>query len=415
MSNITIAFDEKSSAAWGTLVPIEIYDESLARVAEEVVSLSDWRTVPVPGAGLYHVRAELPTGESATATVRVPEQGSAVNVTLAVAEGSPRETLAWAYSRQSVSQVSVPLDDAQSGDVLRSFLPGAPMPGSQVDVVGLYRIETEKAQWRLQRVDHQMDMDEDTSVAAQDPRLIKLMDIRPSGSTDRWFPLYVGWSVKPTPDAAEEVTRFVATPMGESVTLLFVMADEATGTGDPVHIMVSGVRPEAETLLAFMSQGAYGPARRISEDITRQAVELLQAKGADPFAACIAGYFLLRTSRLERQQWMRNLADWFPTVPDGAVIYGTSLLLGERDPAARREARRYLLEAVRRGIPIYTVGLRFLFDSLRTLAEPESRDNQLLSALARIRHVAAYTNWDAQTTTFSLPTEAAARLFRPAE
>jgi hypothetical protein len=116
---------------------------------------------------------------------------------------------------------------------------------------------------------------------------------------------------------------------------------------------------------------------RLGASVIDKAVSLLADKLEDPFGASIAGYVLLRMAarpqeQLVRQGWMKKLANWFPLIPHGAVIYGASLLrdeAAEDDPAVVVETRSYLLGAVSRGIPTYTMGLRLLFDKLRSLAE----------------------------------------------
>jgi hypothetical protein len=190
-----------------------------------------------------------------------------------------------------------------------------------------------------------------------------------------------------------------------------------------VQALVRGARAQAETLLAYVENGVFAAVHQLSPDVVRDAVSLLWDKLEDPFGAAIAGYVLLRTTaqaeeQQDRQGWMRNLADWFPLIPDGAVIYGAALLRGVQaeDPTRVAEARAYLLEAVSRGIPTYTMGLRLLFDTLRSLVEKREGDTQLAAALARVRAVAAYADWTAQTTTltYSGPAPAADALDIPA-
>lgn len=49
---------------------------------------------------------------------------------------------------------------------------------------------------------------------------------------------------------------------------------------------------------------------------------MLQAKGASPLAATVAAALLLRAGRLDLlHDWPRNLADWFPEMPDGPVLW----------------------------------------------------------------------------------------------
>ena len=63
--------------------------------------------------------------------------------------------------------------------------------------------------------------------------------------------------------------------------------------------------------------------------------------------------------------WPKNLANWFPFLPDGCVIWAWLLIY--QKPAERSEIARYLFMAAERGIPIYSEGLRLLTDGLRLL------------------------------------------------
>jgi hypothetical protein len=60
----------------------------------------------------------------------------------------------------------------------------------------------------------------------------------------------------------------------------------------------------------------------------RQLLEnALSDKLQSPLAAAIAATVLIRCGALEQlHDWPRNLADWFPTMPDGAVLWAETLL-----------------------------------------------------------------------------------------
>jgi hypothetical protein len=401
---IIISFEEGATYEWSTPVPIEVLNERLERVANEVVSLSGSKTLEVEESGLYLVRAELPSGENVATTVRVSPEVQA-KATLTSSEKSPRQTLTWAYMNRNLRRMSgirlLEPPEFAVAEALRT---------PNVTVKGISRIKPGLKKWQMTPLD--IPYREDSSMSLEDPRLIKAISIEApkKGSLSEphgLFPLYVRWSVRTA--AEEEHVSYVAvptdyvngTPPYEAM-LLFVRADTAVGASDRVRALVRAVSPGAEALLGYLAHGSLGAARRISKEVVADAVDYLREKREGPFAACIAGYFLLRAGHGEKQDWMRNLANWFPMIADGAVIYATSLLRAG-GPIEREEARRYLIEAVSRGIPVYTVGLRLLFDGLRSLLEERGSDEELSLALGRIRYVAAFTDWSAHTTTFSLP------------
>ena len=415
MSRLLIEFDDHTKNAHDMLIPVDVLDHRFERVAQTVLRMPSNGEVTVPGPGLYLVRADLPTGEPVSITVRVDEATDTGTARLTAGESSPRETLAWAYAQQSVKQFSGALPPSkprpkrakESG--FESFAPedaredasAAPAaPAPTVSILETYRQETAGPEWRF--VPSRATITPDWDVAKQDPRLLLQATIRvppEDRPPERCAPIYVLRSVMSAPGSPASLDM-IALPTTTDPTLLFVR-NEAEGQGiGAVRTLVRGATRNAEGLLAYLDQGAIAAARRIGDEVIKEAVALMEDKRENPFAAAIGGYFLLSARRVERWTWMKNLADWFPMIPDGPVIYGVSCLRDES--ADNAEGRHYLLQAVSRGIPTYTVGLRLLFDALRGLAQ-EGKDGEVEAALARVRQIAAYADWTSQTTTFSFP------------
>jgi hypothetical protein len=414
MSRLLIEFDDHTKNADDMLIPVDVLDHRFERVAQTVLRMPANGEVTVPGPGLYLVRADLPTGEPVSITVRVDEATDTGTARLTAAESSPRETLAWAYAQQSVKQFSGALPPSkprpkrakESG--FESFsledAPGAPAaPLARwpfVRVVETYRQDTAGPEWRF--VPSGSTVTTDRDVAKQDPRLLRQATVRvppEDRMPERCCPIYVLRGVTSAQGSPESLDM-IALPTTTDPTLLFVR-NEAEGQGiGAVRTLVRGAGKNAEGLLAYLDQGAISAARRIGDEVIKEAVELMEDKRDNPFGAAIGGYFLLSARSVERWAWMKNLADWFPMIPDGPIIYGVSCLRDES--ADNAEGRHYLLQAVARGIPTYTVGLRLLFDALRGLAQ-EGKDDEVEAALTRVRHIAAYSDWTSQTTTFSFP------------
>jgi hypothetical protein len=158
---------------------------------------------------------------------------------------------------------------------------------------------------------------------------------------------------------------------------------------------------EAEALLGYLRTGAVEGA-----DVTAES--LLQQKRRDPIAAAIGGYYLLRTANLDRlSAWGPNLSRRFPWLADGAVINGWQHIHAGRehrgDPDRHFDAaRRQLIRAARRGVPVYTEGLQLLIDGLRLLREDaEAEDAELDAALTFIEPFAMAADWSAATVTYS--------------
>jgi hypothetical protein len=124
--------------------------------------------------------------------------------------------------------------------------------------------------------------------------------------------------------------------------------------------------PQIDAVARFLKGGHLQEAASVGGN----AEHLLEAKMADPFGAALGGYALLRSGQLDRlHHWPRNLADWFPWLPDGAVIAGEEAALEDEHDVAIG----YVCDAARRGLPVFGVGLSLLASRLREYsAAPKS-------------------------------------------
>jgi hypothetical protein len=104
---------------------------------------------------------------------------------------------------------------------------------------------------------------------------------------------------------------------------------------------------------------------RDASEVLGDAETLLYDKMADPFAAALGGYALVRQSRLDRlHHWARNLSAMFPWLPDGAIIAGEEAALEGDHQTAVRE----LCDGARRGLPVFADGCSILMSRLREYA-----------------------------------------------
>jgi hypothetical protein len=433
MKAIQVTFDTHAPDEWNTPVPVEVFDDAMRRIgAPRILPLAHGGTIDVDHAGRYYVTATLPTGESVGTSVDVGESERApADAVLVPGESSPWETLAWAFTRQRLPrEAGATRGPASRGGerATRDFGLGADvfgpdrptLPALAVDVLTM---SDRRTQWTLQRASDETSWQ--AGVRDADPRLLGQLAIPriiggpvpPVRPSVRWYPLFVRYQTRSR--QGTPLSALVAVPTGPAIVedaqrdsiVLFVRAVAVSAEAPTVQTLVRGARAKAESLLSYFENGVFSAVHQLGADVIGEAIRLLEEKLEDPFGAAIAGYVLLRTAarpeeQQARQAWMRNLANWFPRIPDGAVIYGASLLRGADagDPEAPSrvdEARTYLLEAVARGIPTYTMGLRLLFDSLRALGEERGDDTELAAALARVRTVAAYADWTAQTTTLA--------------
>jgi hypothetical protein len=108
---------------------------------------------------------------------------------------------------------------------------------------------------------------------------------------------------------------------------------------------------------------------------------LIEQSKADALTSVLAGYLMLKFGKGDRiSEMAQTLHSRYPWLPDAAIISAWQLMQGQGsglDPEDRRQRiNQLLLEAVRSGMPLFTMGLRFLFDRLRQLQReaPERHD-----------------------------------------
>jgi hypothetical protein len=132
--------------------------------------------------------------------------------------------------------------------------------------------------------------------------------------------------------------------------------------------------------------------------------ELLNGKVADPIAACVGAYTLLRLGELDRlHEWTENLKNWFDWLPDGLAIRAEHL--------ARRgqhsQALENLLRLPDRGLPFFSDGLSFALNRLRTYlsygggGELAGDLDQAKQVLAALKSFAQYTDFSRPVLTFT--------------
>ncbi len=126
----------------------------------------------------------------------------------------------------------------------------------------------------------------------------------------------------------------------------------------------------ANSLLRYLSGGMIGQASTLIEGSQAELIseDLLYDKMADPFAACVGAYMLLRLGNLERlHTWTRNLMRFFEWLPDGAALWAEHLAR-QGDHHGAMEA---LKEMFQRGLPYFTDGLSYAATRLSTYARVE--------------------------------------------
>jgi hypothetical protein len=189
---------------------------------------------------------------------------------------------------------------------------------------------------------------------------------------------------------------------GEALVEATIAIDEAESEKGLAELRDWSVRPGVRdrhlgAVFSYLSSGEAVSAR----ELLQPAREMLFEKVENPLAAAGGGYVLVDQwvrdstqagSDTRWHSWIDNLGNWFPWMPDGAILQGW-LALRRRDQSPDLvKARSALLEAERRGVPYYTAGVRRLSDGLMLLANEARRngapDPQVDEALTRVRRLA---------------------------
>ncbi|MGA9994550.1 MAG: hypothetical protein WBP93_04000 [Pyrinomonadaceae bacterium] len=152
-------------------------------------------------------------------------------------------------------------------------------------------------------------------------------------------------------------------------------------------------------LLGYLSSGSLPTVCQIAET----AKVMLYYKFENPFAAAAGAYALVGTAQdasdNEWHDWVWNLMNRFPHIPDGAIQWGQLKLRMRRNSADIEDARTALKLAYRRGLPFYSMGVRWLMDGLE-LVSPNDEEAQEM--LKNVRQLAWRTHYQQPFTIMKL-------------
>jgi hypothetical protein len=417
VSTITIQFQGDFSFVPTVPVPVEVIDRDMRIVAETTVPLGSPKPVEVSASGRVLVRAVLPSGECVATNVTVPvasaaEPNPSVTATLSSTDPSPHEGTAWAYTVQGLQRATSGRSPAVAAVLARGAM--APSPPSQTTLV----VTAEQAYrnagasggvFRLQRDPHVYwlwpgppgDRRVVTHFEARRPELETL-------NTTQWWPSYLEIITAVFPEDPEDFhfsdsppgRLLVAAPPFTQSEIVLVESDADT-TAHPVRPLVGGGDPRADAILSYLTQGAFADARTIGGSITDAEIQdILLQKRKDPASAVVSVYYQLRAGTVARPDWVKNLADWFVMIPDGAVQYGWCLLRQASPDYVT--ARTFFLTAAQRGVPMYSYGVRLLYDGLNLLAERDAGDTEVAAAFRAVRRLAAVIDWRSAFTSLAL-------------
>jgi len=162
---------------------------------------------------------------------------------------------------------------------------------------------------------------------------------------------------------------------------------------------VSVLDSEFGMLLGYLSSGAIPEAREMAET----AKTMLFEKMENPYAAAAGAYALVGTALQaaddEWHGWVSSLMDRFQHIPDGAIQWGQLKLRMRRNSDDIEAARKAFKLAFRRGLPFYSLGIRWLVDGLEAISHD---DPEAAEMLTRVRPVAWLTHYQQPFTILKL-------------
>lgn len=168
----------------------------------------------------------------------------------------------------------------------------------------------------------------------------------------------------------------------------------------------------AQALLELLNRGEINRAKSLMENFDI-AENLLYSKMTDPTSAAVGAYYLLKTRELERlHSWAANLAERFIWLADGPIIYAWQMLLQDGEKCSI-EIRKQLLESCKRGYPVFTEGLRLLYEGLVRCSFFFGKDDlEVEKALNDTKRFLASADLSQETTTYRVnnPAESATNL-----
>ena len=114
----------------------------------------------------------------------------------------------------------------------------------------------------------------------------------------------------------------------------------------------------------------------------------IREKMRSPLAACAAAYVglaIFEPSERERwDAWLPNLMNYFPWLPDGAIVHARRILQRPKHPREGDEALSALKRAYSCGIPYFAAGVLQLRDSLLLFSLKGDEARTMLDTVSRV-------------------------------
>lgn len=339
------------SAGPDLALPVEIYNPSGSMISSGAVSSSRDKLFELPppeGGGAQrlfervYVFARLPGRAAIQEVVEMTALGG--QITIDAAKHSPYEWLDWMAPFRSLQHLSSNHADNVEESLSRPF--------RRIGKVWATLWEFREQRWEARTVNFERRRGERgvqqlTLALPHTPHLLQL-----GGEELAW--------------------RLISLPPSSTVKIALTPSNR-DGNRDALDITVGRDYPYNDLIMAYLSRGALPEVERLAE-VTEIADRMLYGKFDDPISAVAGAYVLLKTNKLERREhWLANLNRYFGHISDVRVIKAS--LAREQQGVPEKSIRQMLLECLEIGLPIFSLGLTLLLDSMAAMhrGEKETR------------------------------------------
>ena len=309
--------------------------------------------------GVYIASTKLSSGEIIKQPVDLTKGSTGVVLNLEIL--SPHESQEWAYTSKTLDPLADEdlFDQKYEGAWLRLWIKKGDSWEISPNPI------QESSDWKSDGVSYSMKVDRE------------LQALQIGGKNIQW--------------------KCIMIPPGRKIMCLIRPVKDQSETVHPLEVVISTTNSLAESLLSFLQSGDMDMVKSMIE---KNASSLLFQKMISPTNAAIGGYVLLKVGKEDRMRnWAENLTNWIDWLPDAPIIRAWQLINQKSENIS--EIRSLFLEAVDRGVPIYTEGMRLLVKGLKMLYFHNKQDQEIEKAYLNIKKYWEAIDWSASTTTFN--------------
>jgi hypothetical protein len=211
----------------------------------------------------------------------------------------------------------------------------------------------------------------------------------PAIVSEKQDPIRRYWAMSEVADVVEVQSLPLPWQNDDEAALLEILVDS---TDRDVDARTSTIvrDPALGGMLAYLGRGRLANARPLMDSLDQVGLieQTIRAKRQNPLAACAAAYVglaIFEPGERERwDSWLSSLMNWFPWLPDGAIVHARRVIQRPRHPEEKDDALQALKRAYRCGIPYFTAGVLHLRDSLVLFANKDEQAREMLKNVSGV-------------------------------